>query len=94
MADDRVGLWASGGELYGRSPASLAGLIELRGQGMAARPPLGFASVMLAVDLDEPPERQPDPAWTTLEGVRLPRHTLRPFDASAPARLSALLASL
>ena len=33
-ADDRVVVFASGGRLYGRSPAPLAGMIEARGVGI------------------------------------------------------------
>ncbi len=91
-ADDRVVLWASGGRLWGRAPAPLAGLVELRGQGMAHPPPLPFAEVAAVVDLGEPAERQPASREVELHGVRASLHTLRPFDASAPARLRRLAA--
>ncbi len=90
VADDRVVAWASGGRAWGRAPAALCGLAELRGQGMARLAPLPFARVALAIDLGEPAHRQPDPDWAEVADVRLPRHTLRP-DGAAPARLRLLL---
>lgn len=90
VADDRVAAWASGGRAWGRAPAPLAGLAELRGQGMASLPALPLAPIALVADLGEPAERQPSPGTAEVAGVRLPRHTLRP-DASAPARLRLLL---
>ena len=91
VADDRVIVWSSGGGLHGRAPAALAGLVELRGQGMAHVPWLPSCAVALAADLGEPEERQPALSLVTIAGLRLPRHTLRPFDASTPARLRLLL---
>ena len=38
VADDRTLVWASGGALYGRAPAPLGGLIEVRGVGVLAGP--------------------------------------------------------
>lgn len=91
VADDRVEAWPSGGAAFGRAPASLSGWLELRGQGMARLPPLASVRITVAVELGETEERQPEPAHLELAGVRLPRHRLRPFDASAPARLRLLL---
>lgn len=91
VADDRVIVWASGGRLYGRAPAILSGLVELRGQGMGRLDPLGFCGVHHLIDLGDPAGRQPAADVAEVAGVRLPRHTLRPLDASAPARLVQLL---
>src|SRR4051812_25700980 len=49
VADDRVILWASGGRLFGRAPASLAGLAELRGVGVVSVPFLALCEVVLIV---------------------------------------------
>ncbi len=91
VADDRVILWASGGAAWGRAPDVLSGLIELRGQGMAAVPVRPLARVDLAVRLRPPPERQPEPAWITLAGVQTPVGDLDPFAPSAGARLRRML---
>lgn len=90
VADDRVVIWHSGGALWGKAPASLAGLVELRGQGMGRLPPLPLAQIALVADLRDAEDRQPEPEWEAVEGVRLPRFDVR-ADLSAPARLVLLL---
>jgi len=91
VADDRTVAWASEGRLFGRAPETLSGLIELRGLGVLAEPPLPLAqaSIMVrcepfAVEL----ERTPDEEWATVAGVRIPLFRLHGLDASAPAKLS------
>jgi serine kinase of HPr protein (carbohydrate metabolism regulator) len=90
-ADDRVELWASGGRLYGCAPRSLAGLIEVRGEGIGAAPALPFAEVALVVQAGQP-ERAPDPDTTEIAGIVLPRLTFSLLEASAAAKLSRALA--
>jgi hypothetical protein len=62
VADDRVELFARDGRLWGRPPASLAGLIEARGVGIVEIDHAPEACIALAVRLatDAPrmPERQ------------------------------------
>lgn len=94
VADDRVVVWRVGREVFGRPPPPLRGMVELRGQGLARLASLAFASIDLVADLGEPAERQPEAESLELAGVRRPHHRLRPFDASAPARLSLLLGAL
>jgi len=91
VADDRTVAWASGGRLFGRAPETLSGLIELRGLGVLAEPPLSLAEATLmvrcepfAVELD----RMPEPDWATVAGIRIPLFKLHGLDASAPAKLS------
>jgi serine kinase of HPr protein (carbohydrate metabolism regulator) len=38
VADDRTLVFVSGGELYGRAPDALAGLVEARGLGVLPQP--------------------------------------------------------
>lgn len=92
VADDRVAVWASGGRVWGRAPDTLAGLVELRGQGMTRAAPLPFCEAAVAVRLGPPAERQPEPARERVAGVDLPLHRLAPLEPSAPARLRRLLA--
>ena len=87
-----MAVWASGGRAWGRAPAPLAGLVELRGQGIARLGALPLAEVALAVELDAPLERQPAPATRLVAGVRIAAHRLAPWEASAPARLRRLFA--
>jgi HPr kinase/phosphorylase len=88
VADDRVDLadgWAS-------APAALAGLIEVRGVGIARMPFLARARPVLAVRLvgpDSRPGRLPLPAHDTLTG--LPEIRLDPALASAVARVNLAL---
>jgi serine kinase of HPr protein (carbohydrate metabolism regulator) len=95
VADDRVRLWALGGTLYGAAPSPLAGLVEARGLGVASVRSRAFAAVDLLVDCLAPGadlERIPDPRTRTVERVMLPAVSLRPFEASAPAKLELALA--
>lgn len=76
VADDRVQLAESHGRLVARPPEVLAGLIELRGVGIVARPFEPAAIVRLVVDLSAPDAaRMPDPevCRATVGGVILPR---------------------
>jgi serine kinase of HPr protein (carbohydrate metabolism regulator) len=90
VADDRVIAWSSGGRLYARAPARLAGLIEARGLGVAPVGALDWAQAILAVDLVAGPEaleRIPEPARTRIEGVDLPLVGLVAHEDSAMAKL-------
>jgi serine kinase of HPr protein (carbohydrate metabolism regulator) len=51
VADDRVALSAVGGRLLAAPPAELAGLLEVRGQGIIRRPFVSPVVVGLVVDL-------------------------------------------
>ena len=97
VADDRVAVFVSDGRLYGRSPAPLTGLIEVRGVGVLNRYPLAMARIVLRVRLigqGEAVERMPENASAPLLGVGIPLATLRPFEASAPAKLAAAIEHL
>ncbi len=86
VADDRVALWVSGGELYGRAPASLSGLIEVRGLGVEPVDALPMTRVAL-VARPGTPERMPEPAFADILGLRVPLMTLDMRESSAPAKL-------
>ncbi len=89
VADDRVILSAEGGRLFARAPASIAGLIEIRGLGIRTVASTERAPVVLVCDLvpRELVERLPEPAGCVLSGVALPLLRLFAFDASAAAKL-------
>ncbi|BCP55890.1 HPr kinase [Kaistia sp. 32K] len=77
IADDRVLLAVRAGRLEARAPAALAGLLEIRGQGIVAVPHIDAAPIELVVDI-EPAERcprLPEPAdlRTEIEGLTLRR---------------------
>jgi serine kinase of HPr protein (carbohydrate metabolism regulator) len=92
VADDRTVVWSSGGAVFGKAPAPLAGLIEVRGVGIVdAAQVLPMAPVALLVDLIA--ERMPEPETVILCGVALPRLRLAVDDPHAILRLSAALAA-
>ncbi|WP_374575253.1 HPr kinase/phosphorylase [Phenylobacterium sp.] len=86
VADDRVVAWTCDGALFGRAPANLHGLIEVRGLDVGRVPALGFCQVALVVRCG-PAERLPDPETCEHLGVRLPRVAIQPLEASAPAKM-------
>ena len=95
IADDRVEVRMDQGKVMASAPASLAGLLEVRGVGLMRVPFAPVAELHLVVDLVEPEvvERLPEPEWTALAETRLPRLALAPFEASAPAKLRLAAAS-
>ena len=93
VADDRTVVWASNGRAFGRAPETLAGLIELRGVGVAQEPSLPLAEIALAVRCEPPGEieRMPEEAAETVAGIEIPLLRLHARDASAPAKLGRAL---
>ena len=94
VADDRVILWRSGGRLYGRAPAALAGLLEIRGVGIVRRTPRILAEVSLVIACQSGPqsvERYPEQRFVERMGVRLPLRPLWPLEPAAPRKLLALM---
>ena len=89
IADDRVEVRVDQGKVMANAPASLAGLLEVRGVGLMNVPFAPESELHLVVDLVKPEkvERLPEPEWTEIVGHRLPRLALAPFEASAPAKL-------
>ncbi|MFT3690611.1 HPr kinase/phosphorylase [Paenirhodobacter sp.] len=73
VADDRVDLTARDGEVWARAPATISGMIEMRGVGILRADPLPSARIVLVVDLDRTEtERLPPQRVHELLGVRLP----------------------
>jgi len=95
VADDRTELYVTKGRLSARAPKSIAGLIEVRGLGIVARPFARSVAIALAVRLGPPkdfPGRMPAPAFfTPPEGLPkakpVPLIVVDGFAASAPARV-------
>lgn len=106
VADDQVELRTENGEVTAAPPPALAGMLEVRGVGLFRDLPVAApARLRLVVDLVPRAEvpRLPVPAaYLPTAGagegrgaatVRLPRLSLHPFDASAPAKLDRALAA-
>ena len=90
VADDRVVLWASAGRLFGRSPDTLAGLLEIRGLDVVDCEALPLAQVALVVRCGTP-ERLADSESAEILGIRVPLIVLDPREPSAPAKLGRAL---
>ena len=93
VADDQCELrcrdGAAGARLVARAPASIAGVLEVRGLGIMEVPSLAEAPVALVVDLVDPDEveRLPTDAAEEILGLELPRIALNAFEAAAPAKV-------
>jgi HPr kinase/phosphorylase len=96
VADDQTELRREADALAMRAPATIAGLLEVRGLGIIAVPAVERAWLRLVVDLvcEEAIERLPEPRSCEFEGLRFPVLALAPFAASAPAKLRLALATL
>ena len=75
VSDDRVEIEAGAQGLTMHAPATIAGLIELRGRGIVSRPHVAKAALHLVVDLVDALERmvEEDALAVELEGVALAR---------------------
>jgi HPr kinase/phosphorylase len=97
VADDQVVLRAEGDTLHASAPASLRGMIEVRGLGLlSGLDSAPGATLALAVDCvprEEVP-RLPSPAGFQALGRRLPRIALHAPEASAPRKLALALDAL
>ena len=87
VADDRTILSASGGALHARAPATIAGLLEVRGLGIVKLPARPRAKVALVVRLGREGPRLPEPGHYRALGTMTPEITLDARFASTPARI-------
>jgi len=89
VADDQAELQRSGRDIRVRAPASIAGLLEVRGIGIVRVHALAEARLVLLVDLVPPGEveRLPDRNFEELLGLAIPRIVLAPFQVSAAAKV-------
>ena len=89
VADDQCELHRRGEEIIVRAPATIAGLLEVRGIGLVRFNALAEAPVAAIVDLVAPEgvERLPARQSEAILGLALPRIAVAPFEASAAAKL-------
>ena len=89
IADDQAVLHRRDARILVRAPATIVGLIEVRGLGILRLDPLDEAPLALVVDLvtSVEVERLPEPRQETILGVSIPLIALAPFEASAAAKL-------
>ena len=87
VADDRTLLFAKKGALYAKSPASIAGLLEIRGVGIVKLQARAQVRVRLAVRLGDAAMRLPKPRFYRTLTCEVPEIALDPRTASAAARI-------
>jgi serine kinase of HPr protein (carbohydrate metabolism regulator) len=93
VADDRTVLFAQKGALHARAPASIAGLLEIRGVGIVKLPVRARVKIALVVRLGREGARLPEPVFYEFLKTRTPQITLDGRFASTPARIRAALAA-
>src|SRR5262249_881867 len=93
VSDDRSEMSVEEGALHAACPAAIAGLLEVRGVGLMRVPYMEKAKIDLCLDcvsLAEVP-RLPEKAQIRLQGVLLPLFKIYALEASAVAKLRAIL---
>lgn len=97
VADDQTVIERRGDALYASSPQPIAGLLEIRGQGIIAvdhLPEVRLALVvrlMPASEIERLPEK---PQINSIAGVALPEIAVDPTKATAAARIRAALTAV
>jgi serine kinase of HPr protein (carbohydrate metabolism regulator) len=96
VADDQTELTRVTEGLVARSPASIAGRMEVRGVGILRVPTLPSALLRLVIDLVAPErvERLPEPQFCDYLQCSVPLLMVAPFEASAAAKIRLALARL
>lgn len=89
VADDQVEIKRDGDRLLAAPPASLAGLIEVRGLGILPIGHVAPAELGLVIDLvaADMVERMPEPHVVELLGRATPNFSLSPWEVSASAKV-------
>jgi HPr kinase/phosphorylase len=90
VADDQVEIMVRDGTLVVCAPATISGLVEVRGIGIVAMPAAPFSRLVLVADIAKSAgiERLPAPSQK-LEfcGVWVPQIHIDPWEISAPLKL-------
>ncbi len=89
ISDDYTDLAAEDGRLVATAPASLRGLIEVRGLGVVRIPAASAAPLVAVVDLVAAGqlERMPPLRTETILGFAVPHFQIAPLEASAVAKV-------
>ena len=92
VSDDQVIVRREGARALAAPPETIAGKLEVRGLGIITLPVERDIPVALIVTLvDAEIERMPLDATRVVAGIELPHITLRPFEASAAAKVAVAL---
>jgi HPr kinase/phosphorylase len=89
VADDQAELRRAGDQIMVSAPATIAGLMEVRGIGIVEVAPVAMAPLVLLVDLvpSAEVERLPETRFEEILGLPVPLIALAPFEASAAAKV-------
>jgi len=93
VADDRTILFLDKGALWAKAPATIRGLIEIRGVGIVKLPARARVKIALVVTLGKEGMRLPvhRPWKAPLKGALVPQIALDGHFASSPAKIRAAL---
>ena len=93
VADDRTDLALADGHLVASAPREIAGRMEVRGLGVLEKDAVPQTVLALVVELVDPEdvERVPETATVKFLGVDVPVVRLHAFEASAAAKVRAVL---
>lgn len=96
VSDDQTVIEKRGTALFAASPKPIAGLFEIRGQGIVKVDHLPEVKLALAVKILPAGEieRMPEPAFRHIAGIALREIGIDPAKASAPARIRAALTAV
>lgn len=96
VADDQTVIERRGSELFASSPKPIAGLFEIRGQGIVKVDHLREVRLALAVKLVPVSEieRLPEASVRHIAGIALRAIAIDPGKASAPARIRAAVTAV
>ena len=92
VSDDQTDLATVAGTVYASAPATIAGLIEVRGVGIVTLPFVTQVPLALAVRLGEPVMRMPETGLTEVfTGVAIPLFRADSYEASATIKVELAL---
>jgi serine kinase of HPr protein (carbohydrate metabolism regulator) len=92
VSDDQVIVRRDGARAVASPPETIAGKFEVRGLGIVAMPIERDVPVSLIVSLVESEvERMPAGTTRAVAGIELPLISIRPFEASAAAKIAVAL---
>ena len=92
VADDQTEISRVGDTLAANAPESIKGLIEIRGFGLVRMPVAGAVRLDAVIQCEQGPiERMPEQTALRFHDVAVPLYYIHPFEASAVAKIRAIL---
>lgn len=87
VADDQIIIERQEAKLMAMCPATIAGLMEIKGIGIVSVAHRPQAEIHVVVELVTEEEAVPEPAFLMVEGVRVRCVRLCPFNSAAAAKV-------